>query len=190
MLTARKQRCYTDKNVVLVDDLTFFRKEWCAVEQTVLTNMCMVYERETGRVVVQYRRGKWGGCAFPGGHVEPGEAFVPSVIREVWEETGLRIQEPKLCGVKHWVMQDGARYIVFLYATDRFSGELIGETHEGKVEWVLLEKLPSLSLASTFLPMAEIMAEGLGVPFQNRHPGSHEYFFEPQKNGETIERFY
>lgn len=160
------------------------------MERTILTNMCMVYQRATGRVVVQYRKGNWSGYAFPGGHVESGEAFVPSVIREVWEETGLRIEDPKLCGVKHWLLQDGTRYIVFLYGTDRFSGELVGETEEGKVEWVSLEELPHLPLANTFLPMAEIMAEGLGVPFQNAHPGSHEYFFEPWKDGETIERFY
>lgn len=160
------------------------------MEQAILTNMCMIYRRETGQVVVQHRRGHWGGCAFPGGHVEPGEALVPSVIREVWEETGLTIEKPVLCGIKHWYRPGGVRYLVFLYAADRFSGELVPETCEGRVEWVRLEELPDLPLADTFLPMAEIMAAGLGVPFSNGHPGCHEYFFEPKEGEAWVEKFY
>ncbi len=32
---------------------------------------------------------------FPGGHVEQNEIFQKSIIREVWEETGLTIESPK-----------------------------------------------------------------------------------------------
>lgn len=163
------------------------------MEQTILTNMCMVYQRETGRVVIQHRPGHWKGCAYPGGHIEAGEAFVPAVIREVWEETGLIIEKPILCGIKHWYRPGGIRYIVFLYATDRFTGELVDGTREGRVEWVKLEDVPNMMLADTFLPMAQIMAEGLGVPFPNEHPGCHEYYFdhfEGREGVEGVNRFY
>jgi len=64
-------------------------------EQAIFTNMCMVYDN-AGNILVQDRRKKdWPGLCFPGGHVEPGESFVKSVIREVWEETGLTIETHK-----------------------------------------------------------------------------------------------
>lgn len=45
----------------------------------------------------------WPGIIFPGGHVEVGESFTEAVIREVKEETGLRIASPQMCGMKDWV---------------------------------------------------------------------------------------
>jgi 8-oxo-dGTP diphosphatase len=44
-------------------------------------------------------RSNWPGVAFPGGHVEKGESFTDTVIREVQEETGLTISSPRLCGI-------------------------------------------------------------------------------------------
>ena len=63
-------------------------------EQAIFTNLCMVYDH-AGNILVQDRLDpSWPGLCFPGGHVEPGESFVDSVIREVWEETGRTIQSP------------------------------------------------------------------------------------------------
>lgn len=67
----------------------------------------------------------WHGWNFPGGHVEQGEYVTPSVIREMQEETGLTIENPKLCGIKEFhKLKDGKRYIVFLYVVNKFTGEL------------------------------------------------------------------
>ncbi len=57
--------------------------------------MCMVYD-DAGNVLVQDKVDKkWSGLTFPGGHIEKGESFVDSVIREVFEETGLTIEKPR-----------------------------------------------------------------------------------------------
>lgn len=120
-----------------------------------LTNMCMVYRG--GQVLVQNRRPEhgWPGVTFPGGHVEPGESITQSVIREVWEETGLLLSNPRLCGVKDWNYDDGSRYIVFLYKCDTFSGEL-KSSEEGEVFWANRDDLFSMNLSSgmeeTFQP--------------------------------------
>ena len=119
-----------------------------------LTNMCMV--RNGDYVLVQDRTDPhWPGVTFPGGHIESGESFTASVIREVYEETGLTIENPRLCGVKEWENSDGSRYIVLLYKTDRFSGK-IRSSHEGKVCWAALSSLPSLRLSIDFEKLLEV----------------------------------
>ena len=63
------------------------------IEKVIFMNMCMVYDKE-GNVVALDKVGKnYSGTTFPGGHVEPGETFRESVIREIYEETGLTIQK-------------------------------------------------------------------------------------------------
>lgn len=112
------------------------------VEEVELTNMCMVCDGK-GNVLVQNKKNHpaWHGWNFPGGHVEKGEYVTPSVIREIKEETGLTIENPKLCGIKEFhKMEDGKRYIVFLYVADRFSGELKSSA-EGEVFWYPLSEL-------------------------------------------------
>ena len=71
-------------------------------EMAEFTNLCMVSDGN-GNILVQDRKNPdWPGITFPGGHVEPGESFTDSVIREVFEETGLTIENPVLCGVKQF----------------------------------------------------------------------------------------
>ena len=128
------------------------------MEEVELTNMCMVCDGK-GNVLVQNKKGDrtWHGWNFPGGHVEQGEFVTPSVIREVREETGLTIENPKLCGIKEFQKeQDGKRFIVFLYVASRFSGEL-RSSDEGDVFWYPLSELKqSKELADGFSEMLPV----------------------------------
>lgn len=120
-----------------------------AYERVELTNMCMVCD-DQGRTVMVHRHGSWPGYAFPGGHVEPGESMVNSVIREVREETGLTVEHPRLCGVKDWIQEDGSRYMVLLYRADSFTGEL-ASSEEGETSWQPIDRLEELPLAKGLL---------------------------------------
>ena len=101
-----------------------------------LTNMCLIYD-DQNRILVQEKNGTRhpGGLVFPGGHVEEGESLLDSMIREMREETGLTIKNPQPCGFKDWIQEDGTRYIVLLYKTNQFEGEL-KESEEGRVFWL------------------------------------------------------
>lgn len=114
-------------------------------EQAIFTNMVMI--RNGSRVALIKRDDpSWCGIALPGGHVEEGETFFDAAVREVWEETGLKVDRLRLCGLKDWIRPDGTRYVVCLYAADRFEGEL-RSSEEGEVFWAEIDSLSTLPLA-------------------------------------------
>ena len=127
-------------------------------ESAIFTNLCMVSDGN-GNVLVQDRKNPdWPGVTFPGGHVEPEEAFTDSVIREVFEETGLTIENPRLCGVKQFMTDGGERYVVFLYRANRFTGKL-RSSREGEVFWVPREKLFDYPTVPDFAELVRVFEE-------------------------------
>ena len=110
-------------------------------ENVELTVLCLIQDGD--RVLLQNRAKKdWKGYTLPGGHVEPGESFVDAVKREMKEETGLDIINPRLNGIKQFPIEDG-RYIVLLFKTEQFSGEVVS-SEEGKMEWVSRNRLSEI----------------------------------------------
>ena len=103
--------------------------------QIELTNMCLICDGHASWWKKRRGTSYPGGLIFPGGHVEKDESLRDSVIREIREETGLTIRNPKLCGVKDWIEKDGTRYLVLLYKTNEFEGEL-KSSEEGRVFWL------------------------------------------------------
>lgn len=127
-------------------------------EQVKLMNMCMVMDKD-GRVLVQNRKkNDWDGLTFPGGKVEVGESLTRAVIREVFEETGLTIVHPKLCGVKGWQSAEGVRNTVLFYRADEFSGEL-KDSDEGHMEWMTLEEMTRGNMALDMEGMLRVFLE-------------------------------
>lgn len=119
------------------------------MEKIILTNMCLIENKQTDEVVVIHRIKDWTGIAFPGGHVENGEPIVPSVIREIKEETNLDIYNVELCGIRDWYdPDDNERNIVFMFKTSSFSGKLKEDNVEGKVEWRKLDSIKPEEYAS------------------------------------------
>ena len=145
-----------------MDGESIERKYMSRATSTILTNLCLIEDTLTNKVVLQYRSPerykKWSGYAFPGGHIEEGESLVESVIREVYEETGLTIADPKLVAVKDWEPDEGGRYIVFCYKATRFSGQL-RSSEEGEVSWVEKDQLEKLDLSYDMLPLLEVLED-------------------------------
>ena len=137
-----------------------------------LTNMCMIYDNQ-GNVLVEeklVRNSK--GLIFPGGHVENNESVVDSMIREIQEETGLTISSLQFCGIKDWIEFDGSRYMVFLYKTNTYTGN-IQSSSEGEIFWMPLAELKSKEALWHLDMMLEIF-EGNGVSelYFNRNLGA------------------
>ena len=146
--------------VKILIDYLLERNYMSRSQATILTNMCLI-EDGHGNIVMQIRNPKrysWSGAALPGGHIEAHEGLVESVIREVKEETGLTIRNPKLVGMKHWYTTDDERYLVFLYRTSDFEGD-IHSTEEGEVRWVAREDVPNMDLAYDMLNLLRVFEE-------------------------------
>ncbi len=85
-------------------------------------------------------KGKWNG---PGGKLERGETPAENVIREVEEETSLRIVNPDYHGKIEFYMngRGSLGYLVHLFIARRSSGRA-KSNEEGTVRWFDLEKIP------------------------------------------------
>jgi 8-oxo-dGTP diphosphatase len=124
---------------------------------TILATLC--YIQRDGFVLMMHRnkkandihRGKWNGL---GGKLEPGETPEACVIREVYEESGLSIRNPKLCGLLMFPHFQGHDWYVFVFTATDFTGELI-DSREGHLEWIPEDRVLELPLWESdhiFLP--------------------------------------
>ena len=125
-------------------------------EDVELTVLCLIHDNDS--YLLQNRvKEDWRGYTLPGGHVEAGESIVAAVVREMREETGLTVLNPRLCGVKQFPTKEG-RYIVFLFRADRFEGEVVS-SDEGEMHWVRKTELSGVPLVNDFDKLLQVMLE-------------------------------
>ena len=123
-------------------------------ENAELTVLCLI--QDGNRVLLQNRvKYDWKGYTLPGGHVEAGESFVDAVVREMKEETGLSIKNPKIVGIKHFPMENG-RYIVLLFKATEFEGT-VASSEEGEMEWISLDDLSAINVVEDFHDLMKVM---------------------------------
>ena len=88
-------------------------------------------------------KGKWNGL---GGKFEVGETPEECVIREVKEDRGVEITNPKLHGIILFPFFDKKQdWFVFVFSSTEFFGEII-ESNEGNLKWINNNLLYSLNL--------------------------------------------
>lgn len=116
-----------------------------------LATLCYVMDKKNNKTLMihrvkkkdDYHEGKWNGL---GGKFDRGESPEDCAIREVYEESGLRIKNPKMHGFITFPNFDGKYdWYVFIFTSENFEGELIDST-EGNLEWIPNDNLTSLNL--------------------------------------------
>lgn len=111
-----------------------------------MTTLC--YIEKEGKYLMLHRvkkhhdinAGKWIGV---GGHVENGETPEECLLREVKEETGLRLTAYRLRGLVTFLSDVCEPELMCVFTADAFDGEMI-ECDEGELAWV--EKSDVLAL--------------------------------------------
>ncbi len=94
-------------------------------------------------------QGEW---SIPGGLVETGETTRDAIIREVLEETGLRIEVAALVEVFERILRDSQsrvqyHYVLLDYRCRVLSGQAQAGSDVSEVRWATLDELELLSVA-------------------------------------------
>ena len=107
-------------------------------------NATACYLKKDDEVLMIKFNKKWG-CVYapPGGKFESGETPTDCIMREFYEETGLKLINPKLQGISCW--KDSYEGIIFIYTADEFSGELVTSSDEGTLEWIKMAELDKIN---------------------------------------------
>jgi len=119
-------------------------------QQVIMILATLCYVKQDGCTLMVYRNkkpndiheGKWNGL---GGKFEVGESPEECVIREIYEESGLSIRNPKMCGLLTFPNFKGNDWYVFVFTATEFGGDLI-DSPEGRLEWIPDEKVLNLNL--------------------------------------------
>lgn len=111
----------------------------------------LCYVRHAGRTLMIHRikkqddmhQGKWNGL---GGKLEPGESPEECAIREIFEESGLKVKNPLFKGFLTFPgFANEEDWYAFVFLANEFEGELI-ESAEGYLSWIPDEELLGLNL--------------------------------------------
>ncbi len=108
----------------------------------------VIIENAEGKVLIGKRKGSHAPYySIPGGHLELGETFEATAIREVKEETDLTIFDPKVISVSNNLRTyelEGKHFISVILHTKQFEGELklMEEDKCESWEWLNPRELP------------------------------------------------
>jgi len=86
-----------------------------------------------------------GRYALPGGFVEYGETVEECVIREIREETGLKVRVERLLGVYSAPGRDPRGHTISVVFVLLPEGGVLTDSEETHAEWVYFERLPPLA---------------------------------------------
>ena len=136
------------------------------------------YESDKPWLVVGSRRRERDGRTWtlPKGTPDPGESREQTAIREVEEETGLRVRiTGPLDSIEYWFVQSGTRIhkTVHYFLMQPVGGDLARHDREfERVRWVRFEDARSLLTFDTERSLVETAAAGLGVLGHGPPPGA------------------
>ncbi len=106
-------------------------------------NATVCYLKKENKVLMIKFTKKWGQVyAPPGGKFEEGESPLDCILREYYEETGLKLIHPKLQGISYW--KDHKEGIIFVYVAEEYEGVFNRISEEGSLEWVKVEDLENI----------------------------------------------
>lgn len=114
-----------------------------------LTTLCYIEKDDSFLMLYRNKKeqdqsqGKWLGI---GGKLDEGESPEECALREVYEETGLRLTKYCFRGVVTFISDCWEDELMFMFTASEFEGELTDTCNEGELAWIKKDKLMDLSL--------------------------------------------
>ena len=103
-------------------------------------NSTVYYLKQNDKVLMIKFTKKWDQVyAPPGGKFEKGESPLDCILRQYYEETGLKLINPRLQGMSYW--RDNVEGIIFIYVAEEFEGDLKEISEERNIEWINIKDL-------------------------------------------------
>ncbi len=86
-----------------------------------------------------------GRYGMPGGKAEYEELPIKTAAREFYEETNLKVNNLALCAVSK-IETTKKQFDLYTFFSNDFSGDLIEESPEGKLEWIPISRINDIPL--------------------------------------------
>lgn len=109
----------------------------------------VIIQNSENKILIGKRKGSHSPYySIPGGHLENGESFEEAAIREVFEETSLRIKNPKVVNVTNNLRtykEENKHYISVNLFVNQFEGEcklMEPDKCDGWM-WCAIEEIPN-----------------------------------------------
>jgi 8-oxo-dGTP diphosphatase len=165
-----------------------------SVYRPVLATLAYAFDADRRRVLMIYKdaalgdteRSKYNGV---GGKLEPGENVVAGMRREFTEETGLTATVYSLRGTVSWpgFGSDQESWFGFVFRVDAWTGQVLEQSAEGRLEWIDLDRLLGLDLPMWpgdrhFLPLVfdpQVSSFHGVLPYDNGQPVGWEVDLVP-----------
>jgi 8-oxo-dGTP diphosphatase len=103
----------------------------------------------------RHNAGEWD---FPGGKIDPGESFETALIREILEETGLKVELDAVLGAAESELPT-LRVAYLILGAKITGGALQLSAEHDDSRWVGLDELDSLSLCHQFRPFVRSLID-------------------------------
>tara|TARA_Y100000310_G_scaffold278642_1_gene297181 strand:+ start:7448 stop:7912 length:465 start_codon:yes stop_codon:yes gene_type:complete len=112
-----------------------------------IINATLCFIKKNNKVLLQKKaKGLYGEHKYnaPGGKLKPNESPESGVAREVKEETGLSISNLTKHGQVAYYENNphSPAWVVHVFSTNNFSGEIITNNREGILEWIHQDNMP------------------------------------------------
>lgn len=114
-----------------------------------LTTLCYIENDDSYLMMYRNKKnkdqsqGKWLGV---GGKLEEGESPEECVLREVFEETGLRLTSFTSRGVITFISDIWEDELMFMFTADAYEGDINKTCDEGELAWIKKSEIMNLNL--------------------------------------------